>query len=645
MSTTELNYDDYYWWKVPDDKIYESVFQYVAFLGRNQQWRHTANLKYLRLYSNYDILDMQTYTYIRSETTSAIQNRVTFNIIQSIIDTVVSKITKNKPKPTFLTEGGDFSLQTKAKNLTQFIAGQFDSTDFYREASRAFKDACIYGTGAVKILWRDGQLKAEHVFIDEIAIDDTESFYSEPRQMHQVKWMHRDVLIEMFPDKEKEIRDASSDQSYQTDLPYMNNPNMVYVIESWHLPASPESGDGKHAICISTATLFSEEWKKDYFPFIFWRWSERSIGFYGQGLAEQLQGLQLEINKILRTIQVSMHLVSIPKIYLEASSKVVDAHLDNKIGGIIRYAGTAPTHGPLATIPKDLFSHLDRLYTRAYEVSGVSQLSATSQKPAGLDSGKALREYNDIETERFMEVGQRYEEAFEEAAHLFIKEIKHQLEKEKEENGDEEKPDIQVSVRGEKFIKRIKWSDVDMDEDKYMMHIFPTSMLSSTPAGRLQDVQELLQAGFISQEEGRSLLDFPDLQGYYNLANADVEDIKRTIEEIVDDGKYRTPEPFQNLEFGIAKMQQAYLFYRSQELPESRLELMRRWMEDARALLGVAAEQPVSPQQQAVDVGIRAQTEGAVEPTVQGLQEVGEEPIPEELGGQVTGTGTAVRES
>ena len=52
----------------------------------------------------------------------------------------------------------------------------------------------------------------------------------------------------------------------------------------------------------------------------------RPVGFFGQGLAEQLQGLQLEINKTLRTIQVSMHLVSVPKQLVEASSKLVSSH-------------------------------------------------------------------------------------------------------------------------------------------------------------------------------------------------------------------------------------------------------------------------------------------------------------------------------
>ena len=46
-----------------------------------------------------------------------------------------------------------------------------------------------------------------------------------------------------------------------------------------------------------------------------------------------------------------------------------------------------------------------------------------------------------------------------------------------------------------KFVETIKWKDVNMDADKYMMQIFPTSALSTTPAARLADVQDMLTAG------------------------------------------------------------------------------------------------------------------------------------------------------
>lgn len=587
---SNLESQNYYWWKQPDDQLYKSVSQYMKYLNTEQSYRQSDNVKHMRLYGNLELLSLRTFQFIRSENSAASQARVTLNIVQSMIDTVVSKLTKSTPKPTFLTAGGDWTIQRKAKKLTKFVEGQYDATKFYAKRAQAIMDSCIFGTGGLKFFKKDGEIHIERIFIDEIVIDDREAVYGEPRQMHQKKYIHKDVLKEMFPKYAVQIEAAGSGEAsqYATNS-FDRSTNMLLVVESWHLKSGPNADDGKHAITINTKTLFSESYEKNYFPFVFWRWGLRPLGFFGQGLSEQLSGLQLEINKILRTIQVSMHLVSIPKLLVEASSKVVSAHLNNKIGGIIKYAGTAPQYAPLGGIPTELFSHLDRLYQRAYEIAGISQLSANAQKPAGLDSGKALREYNDIESERFMSVGKRDEEAVMEASKILVDIAKDLDEELKDEGG------YKVKIKNRKNLDIIKWSEVDLDEDKYIMQVFPTSALSTSPAGRLQDVQELLQAGFIGKEDGMKLLDFPDLEQFYNFNNAGLEDIERAIECIIDKGQYETPEPYQNLQLGITKMQQAYLLYRADGAPDDRLDLFRRWIEDAAQLLQKAQQPQLAP--------------------------------------------------
>jgi len=584
------NTNNYRWWTKDERERYKDIFEFVKHLDQSQSYRQNENIRHMRLYGDVEVFNLKNYNAYRAEPTSNVQNRVTLNIIKSMIDTVVSKITKNRPKPTFLTEGGDFILQQRAKKLTQFVYGQFQACDFYSKSAVAFLDACIFGTGALKIFRSGTEVKVERAFIDEIKMEDGESIYGEPRQLHQVKFVHKDILREMFPDKASIIDMVGVSQS-EFGVNYKNpQSDMIQVIESWHLPSGKDAADGLHTISIDTGELFSEPWIHDCFPFVFFRWGLRPLGFWGQGLAEQLSGIQLEINKILRTIQVSMHLVSIPKIYVETNSQIVSAHLNNKIGGIVKYRGTPPTPGPLGSIPPELFAHLDRLYQRAYEISGVSALSATSMKPAGLNSGKALREYNDLETERFMNVALRYEQVFLDAAKLMVALAKEIY---------EEDSDYSVQVRERSFIKTIKWKEVDISKDKYVMQVFPTSFLSSTPAGRLQDVQELMSAGFIGKEDGMKLLDFPDLKEFYNFNNAGIEDIEDQICKIIEDGKYLTPEPYQNLELGIQKMQQAYLRYRSAGAPEERLELFRRWIEDARALIIRAQTEAIQAQQEA----------------------------------------------
>ena len=166
------------WWLATRRDLYQELFAFVSALQSRQAYRTADNLRYARLYGNYDLSGLDVANYSRIETSYNTVNRVTLNIVQSMVDTVVSKITKNKPKATFLTSGGDFSLQSKAKKLTKFVEGQFENMDFYSKAVLAFTDACIFGTGAIKFFIKNGQLYAERVFIEEIKVDDVECYYA-----------------------------------------------------------------------------------------------------------------------------------------------------------------------------------------------------------------------------------------------------------------------------------------------------------------------------------------------------------------------------------------------------------------------------------------------------------------------------------
>lgn len=584
-----------HWYK--EDNKPESLFGYLKSLENEQSYISANNLRHLRLYSESEFNSLSSFNYARIEPSLAGGNRVTFNIVQSMIDTAVSKITKNKPRPYFLTDGGDWSLKRKAQKLTQFVDGAFYTTDFYRKATTAFKHACIWGTGAIKIYKQDNELQVENVIIEEIVVDQKESFYGKPRQIHQKKWIHREVLKTMFPGKAGAIDLANStlqEFGYQSE----NKADMVLVVESWKLRSGKNKNDGLHGIYISNATLFEEKWKKDYFPFVFFKWNESPIGFFGEGIAKQLTGLQIEINKILRTIQVSMHLVSVPKIFVEASSKIVASHLNNKIGGIIKYAGTPPQEGKLGTIPPDLFNHLDRLYQRAFSIIGISQLSAQAQKPQGLNSGKALRAYNDIETERFTSVGQDYQNAALDAARQMIDVIK---------EISDETGNFSVKSPGSKFLSKITWKDVELEESDYIMQCFPISALSQEPAARMQEVQELIQGGLLDKQNGLKLLDYPDLRSYYDMVNAGIDAIEQQIELIVDKQEYSSPEPYMNLPQALVTFQNAYLKYKTEGAPEEVLDLMRRYMDECNELMAQAnaptPEEEAQMQQQALQTG------------------------------------------
>jgi hypothetical protein len=351
---------------------------------------------------------------------------------------------------------------------------------------------------------------------------------------------------------------------------------MIECHEAWHLPSGPEATDGRHVICTGNVTLFDAPWEKDHYPFTFIRWTENPMSFWGNGLAKEVKGIQVEINKLLARIQEQMHLAT-PKVFIEDSSKIVQSHLNNRVFGAIKYRGTPPQFFVPRSVSGEMFAHLDRLVDRAYEMTGISQLAAQSKKPVGLESGRALREFSDIESERFMVVGQAYEQSFLDATELIIDLIK---------DAHERNDTYTVASFDKKSgLEKVKWSDISLKDDEYVIQVKPIGSLPQTPSAKLSSVAEMHMNGFFTTEEAHQLLDFPDLETANKLKTSFIDVIDKIIENILEKSKFTAPESYMNLELGIARMQQAYNVSLVDDVSNMKLELMRRWISQANGLL------------------------------------------------------------
>lgn len=602
-----------HWWKQPDDEVYQSVVAVVEGIEMYQQNRSLNNLRFARLYSNTELPGLSAYQYTKMVDNGLLRNRVTLNVIKSCIDTVSAQIASTKPRPMFLTNGGDWTQQKRAEKLTQYLDGVFDEAKIYNVGRRCFVDAAVFGTGFMKIYTDDHKICVERVFPDEIIVDDAEGIYEQPQQLHQRRLVARSVLKDMFPEHTDKIEVATAGRANTETT--QNAADLVMVIESWHLPSGKDAGDGKHTICLDNCTLFAEPWTKMYFPFAVIRWTPRLVGFYGQGLAEELVGLQLEINKILLTIQRSQHLMSVPRIFVDVATNVNTAHINNEVGAIIKYSGQPPIMSTAQAQSPEMYQHLERLYAKAYEITGISQMSAQAKRPEGIEAGVALRTLRDIQSERFLLTAQAYEQFYMDAAEIIV-----------DMSFDMKRSTVKVVNRKKKTIEDIKWADVKMDRDSFKMQLFPTNILPTTPAGRLQTVQDLMQGGFIQPDQALDLLDFPDLQQYFSLRTAAVDDIKMQIELMLEDGEYQAPEKYQNLQLALEMVQSAYLRAKTNKVSEDRLELLRTYMEDVVTLLGqnevIEPTQDVNLTQAPVTPSVSVIPEQPTQPPIEGAAPV-----------------------
>lgn len=557
------------WWDAGSKKdMADQMVSTAVYLKENQQFRYRQTAIYARLYGN---MPLNNFAGSGMNRMSAANNlptdRPTMNVVQSCTDTLVSRITQSRPRPVFLTDNGDYKERNLAKQLNQFIMGEFYMAKAYALGELILRDASVFGAGCVKIYEDEkNRVAMERVLLTELLVDENEAGYGNPRQLYQFKLVDRSVLAALFPEHKSDV--AKAEQAYpdQTGQAERSVADQVMVVEGWHLPSGPESKDGKHVIACSSGMLFEEDWNKEQFPFVFLQYSPRIRGFWGQGLAEQLMGTQTEINKLLMTISASINLVGVPRVFVETGSKVVKAHINNQIGAIVEYQGSKPIYEVAPCVPQELYAQLQRLVDYSYQQSGISALAATSQKPAGLNSGEAIRSYDDLQSDRFAALVRRYDNFYVDLAYQMIDLAKDIADRDGH---------YMTVYPGKNGTRKIDLPKADLLKDPFVIQCFDASSLPRDPAGRLQKVTEMMQAGLITPQEGRRLLDYPDIEQVDRLEIASEERILQILDEIVDEGKYTPPDPFMDLELANKLVTQYYNLYATAKLEEEKAQMLR----------------------------------------------------------------------
>lgn len=587
MEQPGLTNRDRRWWLAPVGEAHGVVLHVVKSIRQDQEAEKIADVLHESLYGNMPRLGFGMGPASRKSALGA--SRLSLNVVRNMVGAVTSKIAaKNKPKPTFLTEEGNYEQRDKAEKLEKFVGGVFYESGVYAELTKCFRDACVHGTSFLKIYPSEGRVEVARVSKPEMVVDPDEARYGTPQNLYERRYYDTLKLIEMATEwhegSEEELAvkvaaiEAAANARDPDDIEYAYRAtaDQVLVTEAYHLGPTKKK-PGRHVVCIEGASLLDEPWDGP-FPYAVLRWTEATEGYFGVGLAEELMGIQAEINKLLQQIQRGHHLIT-GHWMVEKSSQTVTATINNDLGAIVKYAGLAPTYQAPAIIAPEVYQHLWQLYAKAFEIAGISQLNATGQKPAGLDSGAAQRAYQDIQTERFLEVGQAYEEFVIEAARLVVRCAK-------KIGGS-----YRVRSVGKSEIHIVDWSEIDLDEDLYVIRVYPTSLLPSTPAGRLAWAQDMMNSGVMPPEDVLDVVDFPDTEQYAKRRNASRRVIERNISHMIRKGEFVSPEPFDNHKLALRIVNEAYHEARLDGVPEDRLELLRRYMADTQDFIG--SEQPM----------------------------------------------------
>lgn len=572
------------WWK-KEETAFDKLFALVDAVSVMSNNRSANFMRYAALYGNSDMFNSAATVYGRLSP-DVKYSRLTYNVTQSVVDTLVSRFAANQPRVEVLTEGGDWEQQQKAKNSTKFLSGEFERLKINRIVPLVWRDALVFGDGYIKVsakhydyddedgkTHRGAKIDAYRVFPGEILVDQNEALNGDPRTLFQVRLLSRDVIAATWPEYADKIAVAGHNDPSVTPSPFSND--MIRVIEAWHLPSGPGAKDGRRAVVISNCVLEWEDWDEDFFPFVRFSWCKPMQGWYSQGIVDQLMPMQVELNKLMKRTQLAMHLMSVPQVWIQHGTKLSVDAVNNEVGAQVKYTGAKPDVVIPPAMSGEVYQLIDRFYSRAYEVVGVSPMESKAQKPVGLESAPSLREYSDQASERHAYPSMEFQEGFRDLARLILKTAGEIVER---------YGTCETYGASKDRLQLVDYKDCRVNKDSFIFKIQNANLLPTTPAGKLQKVQDMAQNGILTPVQALRALEFPDMQALVGDLGSFEDYLDFVVHILTQTDKPLSPEPFMDLNSAVSKVTAEYWKAQEANASEYVLNRMRTYIRDCMSL-------------------------------------------------------------
>lgn len=442
------------------------------------------------------------------------------NVIKSVIDTLVSKIATSKVRPFINTLNGSYKEQQTALQAQQFFDIFYEAQNVHMTVSKAFEDACIFDTGIVYID-RDTH-SITKCLPWQVYVRPAELAYG---KLTRIYYEQNDFPTTLLPE----------------DITAKFKKNVEYTDYGLYF----DTANKIKATIIAGHVVKTEPWDYDVLPFIFLYYNKPNIGTTSLSVVDILYTLQNEVDMLVAKISAAAELTPGNTIFLPEGGSVKATQLNNGVGNVLTYRPTPNMTGSPVTVATPAFIDgqyqmlLNELIQRAYELVGISQLSAMSQKPNGLDSGIALSTMESIESDRFETQLKQVINAYVDIARVCV-----------------ELFDGDILPNSNRRLS-ISWNDIRKANDSLKIQFSAADALSKDPSVKLQQLQALAQSGIIPQSRIASLMELPDIQSGFSLANNAVNAVYAVINDCIENNNFELPTyvPFTLLKEEIINVQ------------------------------------------------------------------------------------------
>ncbi len=597
------------WWDKDGDEGLRAnaLFNHARDIEERHSAQHENNLLYAQLYSNRELPSFDWGLGVRFDSSLSPVSRLSENLAALTVDTLVSQVGKSRTRPVVILKGAPFTMKRRAKMLERAVYAEFLTQDAYGKFTGVFRDAGIFCFGAVRVDVEDDRVCIERLFPDNVLVDQQECLDGQkPLHVFIRKVLPLETVANNFGlDLEQLKLEYSIGKRKYVDYRGVGYDRCV-VIEGFRRAFKTASGKmipGRRVLAIQGTIIADEKWTEEWFPIEFFHWEDPVNGFYCPSEVESILPYQIRLNEINDLIRESQDLMARPRVLEHESARLSVGDLDNAVGRRVRWQGSIePKALVWPAVSAEIYSERDRTVRSCLEFRGMTQLAAQGKLPANarLDSAAALRELTLVNDDRRAPLAARFEKFQLRVAELVINTI------------NKNKLNIEtVWWRGGKSprAESMTWDDVNIERDRYVLHMDAASTLNMTPAGRRQELDDMLARQEITPEQYQAEYTNPDLEGLASLASAANEDIKSTI-ELLERGEYQAPNELQDLVNGVPMVHAAMLDLKNNwnDVPQEVMDNFEAWILHGKSILegvqGVAeaqqAEAEALMQQQAM---------------------------------------------
>jgi hypothetical protein len=549
------------WFNIEDkDEMQRAIISTVRHLSE-EDYRLYDHTKYLKMYSGKpQSSDMGFYiqqTSSKPRRSDKDKYRVNYNVIKSVIDTLVAKACLNPPKVSLVTDGGCITDRIKAKSIDKAVYMAMRAGGIFQDWGTLVKHSLIHGDLDIKVYADSKEKKVKYTRILPVDnyVSKLDSMYGKPICYYQTTFMLKDVIFAKYPEfKEKyEMLYKSAQAKLNSQFVTQNKienvkefSDYIEIVEAWKV----QLGDvkGKHTIVCNYGILLDEEYTREELPIARLTWNKSHVGFYSSGIPEQLESKQSQINQILSFMTEAAAKSRSPILFVQKGTNDDNNGMvikNNEVAQVGTYTGAnTPQWHSFSGYPPTEFERLQWLIKSCYEEVGLNQMSSTGKNILGSGASKvALQEFTNIETDRFQEFGKSLDNFMIALGKQTISALK--------ELRDSGVKEIKGEYKG--LYEKICLEALDLDKDEFEFSVNTSSMLPMSISARKDLATDLYNNGMIDQITYLGLLNLPDIEQTSKLKRAPRDAIEVQVEKLIEskDKKYLLVNENTDLAYGL----------------------------------------------------------------------------------------------